>query len=242
MAEKSFDVVVLGAGIVGVATALQLQKRGRSVALVERHAGAAEETSFGNTGIIERASIEPYMFPRGFASVLAHAFNRCTDARYHLAALPHVAPWLWRYFRASAPASAARIARAALPLIERCLVEHEALMQDAGATHLLRKVGWIKLFRSDKGRRAALDHARIVREHGLGAEMLDVFALRALEPSIGGVLGGVHYPDPGLISDPEALGKAYAAHFVASGGVMPCGDARGLETSPDGFRDRKSVV
>ena len=43
------DVLVLGAGIVGVATALQIQARGRGVVLVDRR-GAGEETSFGNAG------------------------------------------------------------------------------------------------------------------------------------------------------------------------------------------------
>jgi hypothetical protein len=57
------DVIVLGAGIVGTSTALHLQKRGRSVVLVDRR-GAGEETSYGNTGIIQREGVVPYPFPR----------------------------------------------------------------------------------------------------------------------------------------------------------------------------------
>ena len=57
------DVIVLGAGMVGVSTALHLQKRGRSVVLVDRR-GAGEETSYGNTGIIQREGVVPYPFPR----------------------------------------------------------------------------------------------------------------------------------------------------------------------------------
>ena len=57
------DVVVLGAGIVGVSIALHLQARGRSVALLDRR-GAGEETSYGNAGLIERSSVIPYAFPR----------------------------------------------------------------------------------------------------------------------------------------------------------------------------------
>ena len=63
MANKWVDTVVLGAGMVGVAAALHIQSRGRSVALVDRHRQAGEETSFGNAGLIERSSIFPYMFP-----------------------------------------------------------------------------------------------------------------------------------------------------------------------------------
>ncbi len=57
------DVLVLGAGIVGVSAALQIQARGRDVVLVDRR-GAGEETSYGNAGLIERASVFPYLFPR----------------------------------------------------------------------------------------------------------------------------------------------------------------------------------
>jgi D-amino-acid dehydrogenase len=59
----TYDAVVLGAGIVGVATAIQLRKRGLSVALVDRR-GPGEETSHGNAGLIQREGVHPYVFPR----------------------------------------------------------------------------------------------------------------------------------------------------------------------------------
>jgi glycine/D-amino acid oxidase-like deaminating enzyme len=63
MAELKADILVLGAGMVGVGAALRLQRRGRDVILVDRHERAGEETSFGNAGLIECASVFPYMFP-----------------------------------------------------------------------------------------------------------------------------------------------------------------------------------
>ena len=62
MAELKADVLVLGAGMVGVSAALHLQKRGRNVVLIDRHDTAGEETSYGNGGLIECASVFPYMF------------------------------------------------------------------------------------------------------------------------------------------------------------------------------------
>jgi glycine/D-amino acid oxidase-like deaminating enzyme len=64
MAELKADVLVLGAGMVGVGAALHLQKRGRDTVLIDRHETAGEETSYGNGGLIESASVFPYMFPR----------------------------------------------------------------------------------------------------------------------------------------------------------------------------------
>ncbi|GFP61190.1 hypothetical protein BCBD1442_05480 [Brucella ceti] len=58
------DVIVLGAGIVGVSTALHLQARGRSVLLIDK-GEPGEGTSYGNAGLIERSSVIPYSFPQG---------------------------------------------------------------------------------------------------------------------------------------------------------------------------------
>src|SRR5204863_3913144 len=88
MVELRTDVLVLGAGMVGVGAALHLQKRGRDVILIDRHNLAGEETSFGNAGIIECASVFPYMFPRDFGQILKYALNRAPSVRYRIADLP----------------------------------------------------------------------------------------------------------------------------------------------------------
>ena len=87
MRRMKTDVVVLGAGIIGVSAALHLQARGRSVVLLDRR-GPGEETSYGNAGLIERASVIPYAFPRDWRSLLRYAGNRTPDVRYHARFLP----------------------------------------------------------------------------------------------------------------------------------------------------------
>ena len=62
---QRFDVIVLGAGIVGVSAAWQLLRRGKTVALVDRR-GPGEETSYGNSGIVEREGFVPIGFPDRF--------------------------------------------------------------------------------------------------------------------------------------------------------------------------------
>ena len=103
MAELKADVLVLGAGMVGVSAALHLQKRGRNVVLIDRHDTAGEETSYGNGGLIECASVFPYMFPRDLGQILRYAFLRAPQVRYHFRDLPTFLPWLTRYFLASSP-------------------------------------------------------------------------------------------------------------------------------------------
>src|ERR1035437_2347313 len=145
---------------------------------------AGEETSFGNGGIIECASVFPYMFPRDFRQILQYATNRTPQVRYHFSDLPAFLPWLVRYFLASSPARSLHSAMAELPLIRRSLIEHEALIAEAEVPELLRRTGWIKLFRSDQTlANAARDFER-AKHYGVAGEILDSRAIALREPSL----------------------------------------------------------
>ena len=237
MAELKADVLVLGAGMVGVSAALHLQQRGRDVILVDSHTLAGEETSFGNAGLIECASVFPYMFPRDFAQILRYAMNRAPQVRYRFADLPAFLPWLVRYFLASAPERALRSAMAELPLIRRSLFEHEALIAEAGVPELLQRTGWIKLFRSDATLANAGAELERARQYGVAGEILDGKAIAEREPSLtGDFAGAVYLPAPGFVPDPGGLTKAYAALFQRKGGRFLVGDARTLQQDARGWR------
>jgi D-amino-acid dehydrogenase len=237
MAELKADVLVLGAGMVGVSAALHLQKRGRDVILVDRHERAGEETSFGNAGVIECASVFPYMFPRDFGQIFQHALNRSPLVRYQFSDLPTFLPWLVRYFLASSPDRALHSAMAELPLIRRSLIEHEALIAEAEAPHLLRRTGWIKLFRSHATLANAVRDFERAQQYGITGEVLDNKAIAAREPNLSGEFAGAIYvPAPGFVPDPGGLAKAYAALFTRKGGRFFVGDARTLEQGAGGWR------
>jgi D-amino-acid dehydrogenase len=237
MKRNETDVVVLGAGIVGVCAALHLQRRGRGVVLVDRSGSAGDETSYGNAGLIECASVFPYMFPRDLSHLARYAFNRSAEAHYQLSGIPEFLPWLVRYFMASSPQGAAHTAQAALPLIRRSLVEHEALIAEAGVPELLRKTGWIKLFRSEKSFAKALGDLERARRFGVVADVLDQAGIAAREPNLtGDFAGAIHWLEPGSIPDPGALVKAYAALLVRGGGRFVQGDARSLQQADGGWR------
>ena len=177
------DVIVLGAGMVGVSAALHLQKRGRSVVLVDRR-GAAEETSYGNGGIIQREGIVPYGFPREWSKILTYALNRSPEANVHWRALPSIGPQLWRYWRHGTPALIDRSARAMRPLIERVVVEHEALMSEAGVTGMLRRTGYLKLYRSQAKLDAALATDLLVLARIDGGPGISLLRVDAKAPGV----------------------------------------------------------
>jgi D-amino-acid dehydrogenase len=237
MAEPKADVLVLGAGMVGVSAALHLQKLGRDVILVDRNEHAGDETSYGNAGIIECASVFPLMFPRDPKLIFQYALNRSPNSYYRISELPEFLPWLLRYYLASSPARAMQSAMAEWPLIQRSLIEHEALIAEAGVPELLRRTGWLKLFRSQASLAKAVHDAERVRQYDVPSEILDREAIAAREPSLtGDFAGAVYWPTPGFIADPGALAKAYAALFVRKGGRFVVADARTLTQESGGWR------
>ena len=233
------DVVVLGAGIVGVSIALHLQKRGRSVLLVDKRK-PGEETSFGNAGLIQREGVYPYGFPHDFGALLRYALNNTIDAHYHWAAIPKLAPFLLQYWMHSRPNQHKAIARMYAPLIERSVTEHMALAEEAGSTHLIRPTGWMKVFRDRKSMDEQVrDAENVKRDFGVNFAALDTKGVAEREPHLKvETEGGIHWTDPASVSDPHMLTMGYVSLFERLGGELAAGDARTLEETSTGWRVR----
>jgi D-amino-acid dehydrogenase len=222
------DAMVLGAGIVGTSVALHLAKRGLSVALVDR-AGVGEQTSYGNAGIIEGNTIFPPTFPSDAGVLVRIALKRASEANYHLSFLPRVMPWLLTFRAASRPERLAETARLIRPLFSRAVAEHETLMAESGATHYLRKTGWLKVYRGDKSFAALAPEFDLAAKFGLPLQALDTAGAQALEPSLNPVFAhAVFWPEAASVSNPLGVTRAYATRFTALGGIILSGDARSL--------------
>lgn len=231
---KNTATIVLGAGMVGLGTALALQERGHSVVLVDRKA-PGRETSYGNAGIIQREAVEPYAFPRSWRTLLRVATGRSNDVHYQLRAMAGLLSPLLRYWMASAPARYAVIAEAHGKLIEHCIDAHRPLIADAGAEELVSRLGWRQVYRRPADFEAAAAAARRVAQHAaLDCAVLDGAALAAAEPALRQTLAGaVHWRDPWSISDPGELVARYGRLFLRRGGRFVHGDALSLrQASP----------
>jgi D-amino-acid dehydrogenase len=216
--------------MVGISVAVHLQARGRSTVLVDRR-GAAEETSFGNAGLIQREGVYPYGFPHDFGALLRYGLNRTIDAYYHPTALPHLAPFLWKYWKHSRRQRHAQIARLYSRLIEHCVEEHEALAAQAGAGELLRRKGWMRVFRTERERDLRFAEAeRWRKEFGINFSAFGRKDLQEKEPHLAPVLAGaLHWTDPVSVVDPQGLALAYLKLFESKGGRFLQGNAASLE-------------
>jgi D-amino-acid dehydrogenase len=233
------DVAVLGAGIVGISVAVHLQKRGRSVVLLDRR-GAAEETSFGNAGLIQREGVYPYGFPHDFGALLRYGLNRTIDAHYHPSALPELAPFLWKYWKHSRRERHSHIARLYARLIEHCVTEHDVLAAEAGATELLQRKGWMRVFRTGRERDLRCAEAAAWRaDFGIQFSELDGKALQEKEPHLSPVLvGALHWTDPVSVIDPQGLALAYLKLFERLGGRFLQGNAATLRADGEAWSAR----
>ena len=231
------EVIVLGAGMVGVSVALHLQRRGRDVVLIDRR-DAGEETSYGNAGLIQREAVIPYTFPREFGTILSYAMNHRRDAVYHLSALPRLAPWLFRYWQNAAPRRVARSAQALAPLMAQCVAEHDALVAESGAAaqRVVQHSGWLNCFRTEESLHHAIADVHRLDQYDVDYAVLTGGQLRELEPHVSEVIvGAIHFRGSPTSSDPGRLTKAYADLFTRKGGRFRTGDARRLVSEPSGW-------
>jgi D-amino-acid dehydrogenase len=225
------DVIILGAGIVGIATGIHLLRRGRSVTLVDKNA-PGRETSFGNAGIIQAEGVRPHAFPRDLQTLLQVGLHLSTAARYEPLALPKLAPPLLRYWWESSPDHYRKVVQSYAPLIGRSIPTHDDFIKAAGpeAEKLISRYGWHLAFRSADKLEKEIAKAQIDHDQfGIGFEVLDWARLKAIEPDlVGGLAGAIHWTDPWTVRDPGALVSAYFGLFETLGGKFVSGAANAL--------------
>jgi len=232
------DVIILGAGIVGISAGIHLLRRGRSVLLVDKRE-PGHETSYGNAGIIQREGVRPHAFPRDLAMLMQVGLHLSTAARYEPLALPRIAKPLWRYWWASSPSHYRKVVESYAPLIARSITAHADLILAAGAAAeaLISRSGWFLAFRSENGLRAEAKKAEEDRERfGISHRVVEWPELKTIEPDLkGGLAGAIHWTDPWTVRDPGALVAEYFALFQRLGGTFLEGTVEELAQDRDGW-------
>ena len=223
------QTVVLGAGMVGVSIAWQLQKRGHQVTLVDRRQ-PGRETSFGNAGIIQREAVRPYPFPRDMKTILSVLPNRRVDIRYRPAGMVNAASPLLSYWHHSSSRLYKKVVPEYASLIQLCLDAHGPMIEAAKADHLVRKEGWLEIYRTQAKLDKRIQEAEEARElYGVEFAVLDRAALSVKEPQLGDdIIGAIHWLDPWTVADPGGLVAAYATSFEAMGGELLQADITGV--------------
>ena len=218
--SEGLRVAVVGAGIVGVSTAIWLQRMGHRVVLIDR-TGPAAGASYGNGGVLASCSIVPVTVPGLVAKAPRMLLDPAQPLYLKWGYLPKLTPWLRRYLSHANARDAARIAAALAPLVGDSLEEHRALAQGTGAERWIVPSDYAFLYRSRAAFEADGFAWGLRRAHGFRWEELEGEALAAYDPAFGEAIGfAAKLGGHGRISDPGAYVTALAAHLAARGGEV----------------------
>jgi len=232
---RQADVIVLGAGIVGVSAAYATRQRGLSVVLVDRREPGSE-TSYGNAGILSSGSISPLNNPSLWKSLPKYLTNRHPALRWDPAWAIRNADWIVRFLANAAPSRLRPRATALHGLIGASLKLHREWMVKADAAQRIRETGWLKAWRSDAVAAAKAEQA-FLAEYGIASQLLDRQAISALEPNILPVYKvGLLHTQTASVDSPGAVVKAYARMFAGSGGEIRQSDIKAIVPDGEGWR------
>lgn len=219
MAGKK-KVAVIGAGIVGMATASYLQRDGHDVVVIDPQP-PGQGASFGNAGCFNPSSVVPVATPDTWKHIPNYLSDPLGPLRIRWSYLPALAPWLLRLVRAGTPQRIEAQARALKTILAPCLDALLPLARDAGAEHLVARNGILIAYRSQKSWDADAAAWDIRRRNGTHWEELDADELRQFDPNLSrDFTRGKLVPDNGHCLDPGGLVAALAAAVQSNGATF----------------------
>lgn len=213
-------VAVIGAGIVGVSTAIWLQRAGIDTILVDR-TGPASGTSFGNAGVLASASVVPVTVPGLIGKAPRMLLDKTQPLFLNWSYLPQMLPWLSRYLSHCKPETVSRIAKALVPLLANSLEDHRALAEGTGAERYISEAEFVYVYK-DRAHFES-DHFgwQVRRHNGFTWTEYEGNAFHQHDPvfsSAQNFAASVH--NHGRISDPGRYVQQLASHFEHQGGQI----------------------
>ncbi|MGJ3258138.1 MAG: NAD(P)/FAD-dependent oxidoreductase [Rhodospirillales bacterium] len=219
-AEDRLGHAVVGAGIVGICTALSLQERGRKVSLIDPHP-PAEQASYGNAGVISTWSCVPQSMPGLWKNVPNWLLDPEGPISLRWSYLPKFLPWMLKFFAAGRADRIPAIADALLQLHRPTVDIYRHHLAGTGHEDLVRDSMYVFVYRDPD--KLNLDNLewRLRLERGVPLERIDAKTLADVEPDISSdYKAAVLIKDQGRAFDPGALGKALFEKFQKQGGTF----------------------
>lgn len=214
----SKTVAIIGAGIVGVSTAIWLQRDGHKVILIDK-AGPAEGTSYGNGGVLASVACVPVTGPGLIKRAPRMALDPNQPLFLRWGYLPKLMPWIWKYLSHANEADTRRISAAVAQIVGDSLADHQALSEGTGAESFVKPSDYLFLYND----RAHFEGDGLVwdirRAQGFAWDEWDRGAIAAYDPIYADDFKmGIRLGNHGRISDPGGYVKALARHVENAGG------------------------
>lgn len=228
MSEQG-PVIVVGAGIVGTATARALQRAGHAVTLVDS-GEPGKATSYGNAGFIAIDHLLPLARPSTLKRLPQMLTDRNGPLTVHGPSIPQLLPWMARF--ALAAYSAAEVKKGVDsfgPLMAEANIAWQAEIQASGLGELFRTKGALYVYESEQSFADSADERELQKAKGTEFEIVDGARARELAPGLSEhIVRGVYYPHGMHTINPYRVVAALAERFAAEGGTVLRGRVRGF--------------
>jgi D-amino-acid dehydrogenase len=241
------SVVVVGAGIVGLAIAFHLYRDGAEVTVVDRDP-EGDKASLGNAGGIAVTEVVPAAVPGLVWKLPGWLIDPLGPLAVRPRHAPRLIPWLRAFARAGRPREVAQIAAALAALNRRVYDDLLPMLAETGLSGELHRRGALTVYTSERARAADRAEWALKRAHGVEAAVLTGQQARALEPALGpAVRCAVFAPQWSHVSDPKRIVDGLRRWLQASGTAIVAGTVERIHDSGAGgaaavLRDGRTVV
>lgn len=223
------DVLVLGAGIIGICCALSLQERGLTVMLVDRgEPGMA--TSYGNAGVISPWSCVPQCLPGMWKNIPKWLIDPYGPVRVRWRDLPSILPWTLQFLGNTRIDRVEKIADGMDYLMRENVQAYRHYLKGTGHEHLLRDSWFVNAFRGDT--KLNLDDLpwKLRADRGAPLQIISASELRELEPAISNEYhSAILIKDQARAMAPGDIGRVLAEKFMRQKGRFVRGVAREIK-------------
>jgi D-amino-acid dehydrogenase len=229
-------IAVVGAGVIGLATAVRLRREGYRVTLIDPEAPGSQ-TSFGNAGLIMTSQNGPLSTPGFWRKVPGMLTDKEGPLVLRWRDVPRLSPWFLRFLGNSRWSRYEAIAQVLTPMVTRSLESWQAMMGKHESSRLFRQDGLLYVFRQRRNFLGAQKELEFRQRYGIPGEVIPPEELRQMEPALtSGLAGGVLYPESGHCTDPAALSTALFSAYRQAGGEVHRSAVKELQPSSQGVR------
>lgn len=223
MRIKSDQILIVGGGLIGLATAHALLERGESVHVLEALPQLGQGTSFANGGLITPSMAEPWNAPGASRHFAASLMDPAAPMKLRPLALPGLLRWGLRFLRHSTPKRYRRATEASFRLAMLSVRETRSWRERLNLAYDGRASGSLSLFRSGSSMQEQLEMSQHLQPLGLRFAKLDAGGTITIEPMLADIadeiVGALHFPDD-EVGDSHALCRALGESIVARGGTI----------------------
>ena len=214
------QIIVAGAGIVGVSCAIWLQRAGHDVTIVDR-AGPASGTSHGNAGVLAAAAIVPVTTPGLIWKAPGMLLNKDAPLFLKWSYLPKLVPFLAKYLTYATDKHVDYYAKAMTTLMQDTADQHIALAKGTPAARFIGTEDYCFGYATKADFEADSYGWSKRKAAGFDYDVVDAQTYAAYDSTYGDAFEViVRCKNHGRISDPGKYVQALAEHFVDQGGTL----------------------